>query len=124
MPFLYDVDELSEIAYVTVRGVIGLECAIKATVGLAAQPGFDPRYRVLADLRGCDYVPSVRDVLRIASNLGFFRTFYLNRVAVVLSDPPLFRRAQLATFLARLRGLSMRPFEDVDEAIVWLDGSG
>jgi hypothetical protein len=122
LSFRFDVDALHEIAYVTVHGPVDLHSSLRACFELAAQKNFDPRFRVLADLRDCQYVPNLREIRRLAANLGYMKSFYLNRVAVVLPDA-LWRAGRITSLLVRIRGLAMGVFSSVDEAAAWL-GAG
>ena len=122
MRFSYSIDPLHGMAYVQVEGEVRFEDVIKSTIELASRTGFDPTLRVLADLRACNYLPTLRQTLAIASHLGDFRSFFHAPVAVVL--PRRLRRVgRLSAWLAKLNGFPLRVFASLDDALMWLDAA-
>ncbi len=121
MPFQYAIDHGSRIAYVTAYGRIDFWTSIRASHELTTAIGFATDYRVLADLRNVEYVPSPDEALDIAANLQRYAEYFRERVAVVLPSHALPVVSRLAEISREAKGVALSLFTDPEEARTFID---
>jgi len=121
MPFMYTISQEEEIAYVTAHGLINMENIKQAISDVAADPLFQPKYKVIVDLRKMEYSPSVSDIQSIASLIGEMKNSYQNKVAIVVSGTLHYGLARMAATYTELSGVPMiDAFTDFEEARQWV----
>lgn len=86
----------------------------------AAQPAFEPRFAILADLRQLDYVPSFEEARGFAEVLKSQRPLLQGPVAVVVEGVVAIGIVRLIAMLARFNGVRMQAFHDPARAQQWL----
>lgn len=120
MPFMYTISQEDKIAYVTAHGSINMEAIKQIISDVAADPLFQPKYKVIVDLRKMEYSPSVSDIQLIASLVGEMKKSYQNKVAIVVSGKFHYGMAKMAAAYTEMSGVPMiDAFTDFEEARQW-----
>jgi hypothetical protein len=121
MPFMYTISHEDKIAYVTAHGSITMETINQVISDVAADPLFQPKYKVVVDLRDMEYSPSVSDMQSIASIIGEMKNAYQNKVAIVVSGKFHYGMAKMAAAYTEMSGVPMIDvFTDFEEARQWV----
>lgn len=121
MPIVHEVRPGERIARVTARNPLTLEEVRDSIRGLWKDPGFQPEFRVLVDLRGTGYTPGLEEIQQIAETLGEMKDRYRGRVAVLVSDDLRYGILRMTSTYAELKGFSMPVFRDLAGAEAWLN---
>lgn len=123
MPYTFTIDRAARLALVRGFGRMDLEESLSVPAAVAAEPEFEPEFGVVVDLRELEYVPCASDVVAVGRNLVRLRPLFRNRVAVVVPHA-LSLAAELGAAIAAAGGVSLRVFEDVDAARIWVEAGG
>jgi hypothetical protein len=120
MPFVHEISEDDATAFVTARNPLDIDSFRRSITDLAGEPGFQPHFKILVDLRNMDFTPSNEEVRIIADVIGRMKEAYRSKVAVVVSGDLHFGLFRVASTYAEIKGFSMTVFRDLDEARAWL----
>lgn len=120
MPIGYSISAGERLAVVTALDAIDLDIALAAGDELAADPAFQPGYRVLVDVRKADFAPTSAEIESFSRTLPRFAEIFCDRIALVASGDLQFGITRMICLLADLNGFPMRPFTDIEEARAWL----
>ena len=119
MPFSYDVDTDARVAYVRSWGPLESEGNLRAPIVLSRDPGYEPDFGVVFDLRDFIHEPRSQDVVNMTRNFLSLREHYRHRIGVVVSQR-LALSAELAAAIACADGVPIQIFGDLDEAFAWV----
>jgi hypothetical protein len=107
------------------RGMVFVSCAGRLDFGVCARairaladdPGFSPRYKILADVREVDFHPDSAEAIDLARTIVDMREFFAGKIALVVAGRVQLFTAQLVSRLAMAGGITMMPFRDMEEAL-------
>lgn len=91
-----------------------------------ANPAFPQEALFLMDLRHSDSVGdrSVAAIRELVDRLGARAAGWSERFAIVVSEPVQFGVMRMASVFAESHGIEVQIFEELREALSWLDPSG
>jgi hypothetical protein len=123
MPFSFEVDKDARVAYVRSWGSFEAEGNLRAPLELARDPGYEPDFGVVFDLRDLLHEPRSQDIVEMTRNFLSLREHYRHRVGVVVSKR-LALSAELAAAIAGAGGVPIQIFAELDEAFAWVRPRG
>jgi hypothetical protein len=125
MPFKYAIDHEARLVSVTVSGQVTAEEALKAFEEIVSHSDFRPGMKVLSDHRQMETVMPTRFVGALISRVRSFREKLSGaRWAMVETSAAGYGMARMASVLAESMQVEIQVFRTVEEARLWLLGSG
>lgn len=116
-----EFDRSRRLLFIFVEGTISIREALKTIVDTVADGRFDPRYDVLADSMGAQYVGPVEAAWAIAELLRHSYQEFETRIAIAAADRDLYDLGRLAAVrLREQRGPQMEVFSTLSEAREWV----
>lgn len=120
MGFEYTISRGERLACVTALGPIDFEQSLAVGDELAADPEFEPGFKLLVDLRRMEFNPSTPEIESFARTLPRFKQVFSDRIAVATSGGVHFGLARMTCLMAEAGGFLMRAFSDYEAARAWL----
>jgi hypothetical protein len=120
MTSAYAINKNKKFVYVTFPEKGGLAESLKVIHQLLADERMAEDFDILVDARVTTFVPTADEAREIASVVSNPGVFLHHPIAVVVSEKVQYRIASMISSLANLKGATMQPFYDIEEAEVWL----
>lgn len=120
MPYDHRVDVGRRVIYVRGHGSVEIEATLDSIRRLPTEPGFEPDFLVLVDLRKSGWIPEVEEIRRIADEFAGLSKRFQNRIALLAEREVDFGIARMASSFVEARGIQMAAFKDRSDAERWL----
>ena len=117
--FTFEINDAEKLCLVVGKGRISFDSSVKAMHTLANDPGFNPDYNIIVDLRAINYHPTYKEVLDIKNNLVFMKASFGKKIAIV-TNGFMMALAELVSRLSQLSGMTVSAFSDIDTAREWM----
>jgi hypothetical protein len=125
MPFTYVIDREAKLVSVTVSGEVTPEEALDTFNEIVSHPDFCPGMNVLSDHRQMQTIMPTRFVGTLISRIRSVREQLAGaKWAMVETSPAGYGMARMASGLAGFLDVDIQVFRTVEEARIWLVGSG
>lgn len=120
MPLSYEISADDHLAQVEGRGAADFDAFIGVMNAVIADPSFSPDFDIVADFSQLDYVPSFRDIKKLAGEFEKVRAALPSRVGIVVKNKVQLRLGRFAAMVAGLLKFDLSVFEDRADANRWL----
>ncbi|HUI87689.1 MAG TPA: STAS/SEC14 domain-containing protein [Anaerolineales bacterium] len=103
----------------TVTGILDLAVSKQALFGIATEVEQSGEYRILIDLRQVETMPSVGDFFELGISLASYPALRRSKIVLLTS----ISEAENARFFENVavnRGVRLKAFTNIEEAIAWL----
>ena len=124
MPVTWNFAVEEELVTAQAKGPTTYEQCISMLEEVSGDPRHDPRFKVLVDVRGIDYSPSVAEVRQLAEALVERRESFSKGMAVIVDPGPHYDLAELCSRLAKSQGFTLACFGTEPLARDWCSRNG
>ena len=123
MPYTWKIDPQARTIDVRGWGPMDIEESLRAPHDLLADPGFDPSYGVVVDLRELEFEPQADALVAVSQNLIGIREKLRSRLAIVVAEEHA-TAAELGAAMAGAGGFELGVFTDPEAAWRWARAEG
>jgi hypothetical protein len=113
MPFSHSISKQMNTVQVIAEGPINFESSVAAMLSVAADPDFDPSFKVIVDLRLMEYIPTTTELFGIRDAVVSMRHNFKGEITLVVAESTLYL-ARLVCMMAFAMGFQMTASTSLD----------
>jgi hypothetical protein len=120
MPYLYQIDRVTNLVFIQVVNPCDVSSFIKAMETIAKDERFDDQSKILFDtsLANTPTREEINELIDVVVSMEMFRG---RKVAILAEDVELYYANKSISVMANLSGTNLKVFVELQKAIQWLD---